>query len=295
MKNLNEAQVERLIRISKEKPLLPETFVPWADFPTAETIFLPEKLISLYGDSLFDTLTAEQKKELGRLEVIQVMYSYGWSEGLACLFFNRHLLTIDPQSAEARFLIRELIEEFRHQEMFTMAVKAMDGTPIPPTGWHKFLGLVTAKYLPSSLVFMSVLAIEHMADSYAKHLRKDERVYSVLRKCSELHHIEEGRHIFYTEMWLNKFTEKANFFMRTIFSLVMMTNIYFMRTLYVKRSFFERLGVVDADIYYKAARKRFKTNLADNCLAESVEFVRGFNGFNFITRPLWRSILGVNI
>ncbi len=295
MKNLNAEQVERLIRISKEKPLLPETFVPWADFPTAETIFLPEKLISLYGDPLFDTLTTAQQRELGRLEIVQVMYSYGWSEALACLFFTRHLLTLDPQSGEARFLIRELIEEFRHQEMFTMSIKAMDATPIQPTGFHRFLGNFTAKYFPSSLVFMSVLAIEHMADSYAKHLRKDNRVYSVLRKCSELHHIEEGRHIYYTEMWLNSFTEKAGFIKRTTYSLVMMLNIYFMRTLYVQRAFFDRLGVSDPDTYYKAARKRFKKNFADNCLTESVDYVKGFNGFNFITRPLWRSILGVNV
>ena len=50
-------QIERLIRISKEKPLLPETFVPWDTVELPEHTFLPEKLISLFGHPVYDTLT----------------------------------------------------------------------------------------------------------------------------------------------------------------------------------------------------------------------------------------------
>src|SRR5688572_12879844 len=160
MKSENfEATVERMIQISKDKPLLPETFVPWADEPGPDTFFVPEKLVSLQGHELWNTLSKEQKIELGRLEVVQVMYSYAWSETLACYFFNRHLLTLNPDSVEYRFLIREIIEEFRHQEMFGMAIRKLDRIPIKPTRLHKFFGNLTVGWLPSSNVFMSVLSV----------------------------------------------------------------------------------------------------------------------------------------
>lgn len=293
MANDFEAMAERMIRISKEKPLLPETYVPWADEPREDTLFIPAKLVSLEGHPLWETLTAAQQRELGRLEGVQVMYSYAWSETLACLFFNRHLLTLNPDSIEYRFLLRELMEEFRHQEMFGMAIRRLERVPVLPTRVHKFLGNFSVRWSSPAVVFMSVLSVELMADLYAKHIRKDENVYSVMRKTSELHHIEEGRHIFYTEAWLERYTKKAGFFRATAYSLVVMMNLYFMRTLYVKQAFFEQLGVPDPEKYFKAARARHKEKFADLALSATVTFVKKFKGFNFITRPLWRKLLGV--
>ena len=292
---IDTATVERLIRISKEKPLLPETFVPWHENAAPDDLFLPDKLVSLEGHPLWATLDPWQKRELGRLEVVQVMYSYGWSESLACLFFNRHLLTLSPETVEAKFLIRELIEEFRHQEMFTSTVEKLGGQPLPPTRGHRFFGEITVKYLPAPLVFMSVLAIEHMADIYAKHIRKDPHVFNVLRKVSELHHIEEGRHIFYTELWLERFTKNAGFARRTVFSLVILANLYFMRTLYVNKAFFEKIGVPDPQAYFEAAQANFRKKFAINSLDETIKFVKNFNGFNFITRPLWRRVIAAEV
>jgi len=290
-----EVAVERMIRISKEKPLLPETFIPWSDEFNEDTLFLPMSLVSLEGDALWNTLSKNQQIELGKLEVVQVMYSYAWSEALACYFFNRHLLTLNPISVEYRFLIRELIEEFRHQEMFGMVIKKLDRTPILPTKMHKFFGNITAKYFPAASVFMSVLAVELMADIYAKHIRKDENVFSVLRKSSELHHIEEGRHIFYTKAWLEKFTKNAGFLKSTHYSIVILLNVYFMRTLYVKKEFFERIGCENPDKYYKAAITNYNLKFADFALEETTAFVDSFRGFNWITKPLWKWILKVNI
>jgi P-aminobenzoate N-oxygenase AurF. len=285
--------VERLIRISKEKPLLPETYVPW-HLPVAETDrYLPDQLISLHGHPLWQELSPQQQRELGRHEVVQVMYSYAWSEGLACLFFNRHLLTLPPESAEYRFLLRELIEEFRHQEMFGGVIAHLSGKPVPPTGMHRFWGNWTVRNMPADTVFMSVLAIELMTDVYGKHIRRDQRVYEVLRKTSELHNIEEGRHIHYTKLWLERFTLGAGFMKRSWYSILVLLNLYFMRTLYVKTEIFERLGVPQPKRFARAAAENLKTKLGGACLGEVVEFVQSFRGFNWLTRPLWRWAMNV--
>lgn len=286
-----EVQVERLIQVSKTKPLLPEKFVPWIDEPTANDHYLPKKLISLSGHPLYDTLSAKQQKELGKQEVIQTMYSYAWSEGLACLFFNRHLLTLDSSSIEYRYLVRLQIEEFQHQSMFSDAIVKLKGQPIAPSFQHRFWGKLTVKYLPADWVFMSVLAIEMVADVYGKHIRRDPTIYIVLRKVSELHHIEEGRHVHYTKMWLHRYLEKAGFFKRSLYSILFVLNIYFMRTLYVKQEIFERIGVTDPKKYQKAAYKNFRSKFAQHCLTEALEFVENFGGMNYLTRPIWKLLV----
>ena len=292
---MTEKKIERLIHISKSKPLLPEKFIPWETEITNEDIFLPDYMVSLYGHPLWDTLTRAQQVQLGKHEVAQTMYSYGWSEGLACLFFNRYLLTLDDNTtSEYRFLIRELIEEFRHQSMFSDTIRKLDVKPVKPSKTHKWVANFTVRHFPPDLTFMSVLAVEEIADTYGKIIRQDPKVYEVLRKVSELHHIEEGRHIHYTKMWLHKFTSKAGFFKRSLFSFVFLLNIYFMRTLYVKKEIFEAIGVDDPEKYQKAAYQHYKIKFANECLDGSIEYVKEFNGFNRITKPLWKRVLGVS-
>ena len=249
----------------------------------------------MHGHPLWDTLTDKQQVELGKHEMVQAMYSYAWSEGLACVFFSRHNLTLQPTTVEYKFLLWELIEEFRHQKMFAMAIEKMGGQPIKPSWAHIFFGKLTVKYLPSSWVFMSVLAVEMIADVYGKIIRRNNRVYSVLRKVSELHHIEEGRHIYYTKIWLKKFTDNAGWIKRSTFSIIVLLNVYFMRTQYVKEEIFKRIGVDNPKKYQKAAYRNYRYKYADQCLEEAIEFVEEFNGFNWFTKPLWKLVLKAKI
>ena len=88
-----EEQIERLISISKNKPLLPENFVPWNTPVLPADHFLPEDLVSVHGLPEYEQLTDQQCRDIGRHEVVQVMFSYAWSEALFCLFMNRYLLS----------------------------------------------------------------------------------------------------------------------------------------------------------------------------------------------------------
>lgn len=290
-----EQQAKRLIKISKTKPLIPDEFIPWDIKPTDGTLYMPEELVSLYGTEIWDKLTFRQQQELGRLEMAQVMYSYAWSEGLACHFFNQHLLTLEPTSVEYKFLIREIIEEMRHQEMFGRAIEVLGVRPIKPIGIYNEVASLAIRYASPPVLFMSVLSIELMADIYAKHIRRDEKVYKVLRKVSELHQIEEGRHIFYTELWLNRVTQNAGYFKSSLYSLTMLFSIFFLKGLYIQRQFYKQIGLAQVDTVYKLAKKQYKKNFVEFALPEVVSFVKSFNGFNQITRPLWKLFLGLKV
>jgi hypothetical protein len=288
-------QIERLIKISKERPLMPDTYIPWQQEPGPNDIFLPEILTSLQGLEIYGTLTPAQKLELGRHELVQVVASYAWGECLFCLFMTRHILTLPLEHIEHRFLLRELTEEFRHQEMFVLAIQKLGGEPIPQSAVHKFFGEFSNKYLPADYLFMGSVAVELVTDIYGNYARKSPIVYPVLRKMFDLHNIEEARHILFTKSLLKTYVEKAGFIKRTLYSYVILFNILFIRTMYVKKEIYERIGLENPGEVYKTASKNFKRKFAEACLKDIIEFVDEWKGFNFLTRSAWRLILGAAV
>ncbi len=284
------SKIERLIKLSDSHALIPDEYIPW-ETDVKESIYMPNHIISLQGHPLFDTLTSQEIKELGRYELAQVMRSYAWSEGMACMIFNRRLLKLDPTSIEYQYLVKELIEEFRHQDMFGRAIRLIGAEPVKSTWFHNILSKLHVKFLPKSYLFLSVVAIELVTDIYGDVLRKDENVFLPIRKVSELHHIEEGRHIYYTKLWLKHYLDNASFFKRTTYSLLVATSILFMRSMYVRVENFEKIGIENPKKYAKAAKRQLKKKFGAKMLGDLMKFVDDFNGFNLITKPFWKLIL----
>lgn len=274
---------------------MPETYIPWGLEPQPDDIFLPEILTSLQGLPIYDMLTPTQKLELGRHELVQVISSYAWGECLFCVFMTRHLITLPQDNVEHQFLLRELIEEFRHQEMFARAIKQLGGKPIKQSGLHKFFGEFSNKYLPADYLFMGSVSVELVTDVYGNYARRSPNIYPVLKKMFDLHNIEEGRHILFTKSLLKNYSEKAGPIKRSLYSYVILFNILFVRTMYVKREIYERIGLANPDQAYKQASDNFKQKFADRCLDDIIEFVASWKGFNLATRWAWRWVLGAKI
>ncbi|MEO6039201.1 MAG: diiron oxygenase [Saprospiraceae bacterium] len=284
-------QIERLIRISIEKPMQPETFVPWNIAETAEHVFLPEKLVSLVGLPMYETLSAAQKRELGRREVVQALYAYCWSEGLFCVFMTRYILHRLPDDLERRFLMREIIEECRHQEMFAAAIKKLGGRPVPVTRFQRAVGQFIVQVFPVNVVFLSCIAVEMMADRYGEHLRLEPDVFPVLQKISQLHNIEEARHILFTKALLRQYTQGAGFWRGSWYSLIVLINMRFFQSIYIRSEIYQSIGLENPRRLRRQAFRHYQARFATACLDSVREFMDSFNGYNWLTRPLWRWVM----
>lgn len=286
--------VERLIRISIDKPLMPETYVPWANKLEEHEHHLPDHLVSLHGLPEYEQLTKEQVDELRRHEVVQFMYSYAWGEGLLNAFLTRQIYNVKPESAEFRFIIREVIEESRHQEMFLRAIRELDGDPLPPTRAHSFWGRFGSRWFPGPWFFLVAISSELVADEYGRHVQADPKMYSVLTKIAELHQVEEGRHITFAKQYMEKHILNAGFLRRTVYSIIFALNIFFIRTMYVRQEIFDRAGIADSKKLYRKARKHYSRKFTAYCLSSSIDFTKEMRGFNWITRPIWNRLLNTN-
>ena len=109
----------RLTKISRDDSHSFEDFFQWDKYSKDDGgYFMPPELLSIYGTPLFETLITWQLQELSRIEVIQILYLYAYTESVMCLYLARHLVKSDFGSDEHAFLLREQIEEYRHQDMF---------------------------------------------------------------------------------------------------------------------------------------------------------------------------------
>ena len=273
-------QIERLIRISKEKPLMPETFIPWDEVEQEDHVFLPEKLVSLVGLPVYETLSAAQKRELARREVTQAIYAYCWSEGLFSVFMTRYIQDLMPDDLERRFLLCEIIEESRHQEMFAATILKLNRKPIPVTGFQRRLG-----------GFISCLTVEMLADRYGEHLRQEAGVFPVLQKVSQLHNIEEARHIIFTKALLKRYTENAGLLRRSWYSILVLINVRFFLGTYVRTEIYRDIGLPNPGQVFRQAFPHYRNKFAQECLGTVREFVDSFQGYNVLTRPLWKWVM----
>jgi hypothetical protein len=223
------------------------------------------------------------------------MYSYAWSEALGVKFLSREIAKLNAGSAETKFMYREIIEETRHQEMFTRGIEVIGGSPILPTGHHFFWSKISCRYLPNSWMFMAMIAGEFVSDAVGREVQKDERVYTVLRKIAELHQIEEGRHIYFAKKYLEDYTKNAGVVKRSIYSIMMALHIHFMITMYVKKEIFERVGIRNPGQVYRSARKNYRNKFSQSCLKTAIEFAKEFNGFNPLTKTIWNWLLKTEV
>lgn len=294
LKNKREDVIDKMIRISKEKPLLPEKFIPWEAPIKPKQFFLPAGLISIAGHAAYENLADTQKMNLSKLEAAQVIYSYAWSESLACIYFNRRIMNISTQSQEYRFLLRELIEEFRHQDMFLKVIDRMGVSPVEASGLHKWIGIFSTRFLPDSFLYISILTIEQMADIYGDEIRKDVNGDIVMKKAAELHHIEEARHMYFAKYWLEQYTGTANLFLKSLYNLVALCNILFMLTLYFQKVNFANTGGAALAGQFKPLKRYYYAKFARQNLSSIVDWIESWDGFNPFTKWIWKSVFKTN-
>jgi hypothetical protein len=142
---------------------------------------------------------------------------------------------------------------------------------------------------------MGSVSVELVTDVFGNYARKSPNVYPVLKKMFDLHNIEEARHILFTKSVLKTYSIKAGYLKRTLYSYVILFNILFVRTMYVKKEIFERIGIANPAKVYKLATKNFKRKFSETCLNEVIGFVDEWKGFNLLTRWAWRWVLNANL
>ncbi|MGH3449373.1 MAG: AurF N-oxygenase family protein [Haloechinothrix sp.] len=190
-----EKTAERLLKSSAKKFYDPEVDIDW-DAPLDEDKFyVPEHRISLYGTTLWERLSPEQRLELSKHEGVSVATNGIWFEVLLMQMLLKEVYNADPTTSRAQYLLTEVADECRHSTMFArLACRTGVGSYGPVPLLHKLAKLLpTIGYGPA--LYGAILVAEEILDRLQREQMNDPDIQPLMRMVNRIHVLEEARHV----------------------------------------------------------------------------------------------------
>lgn len=191
-----EKTAQRLLSSSAQNSYDPDVDLDWAAPLPDDKYFLPPQWTSLYGTELWQRMTPEQRRELGRQEITS-MTSFGilGEVGLMHMLL-KVVLQGDPTSRHAQYALTEVADECRHTTMFGRGIE-MSGTRmfLPPRRLRRVLSNVISLFPVGVSAYAGALLLEELFDKMQRAAMLDEDMQPGIRMINRIHVLEEARHI----------------------------------------------------------------------------------------------------
>jgi len=218
---------QRLLRSTADRAYDGELDIDWDAPLDPDKGWSPEHRLSLYGTKLWDRLTPEQQRELGRHEAVAVL-SFGIlaEVGLSMMLMRSVLESDTVADDHCRYALAEVGEETRHSTMFGRLINKSGLPPYKLPKGAKYALRLTGFVPKGPSAYAGTLLIEEMLDRLQREAMDDESVQPHFRQLMKIHVLEEARHITYAREELVRSMQghgKAyNAFHRGVFSLMVL-------------------------------------------------------------------------
>ncbi len=207
----DRAKVGVLIRASHRSPMSLEEVLPWGDGIDESKLPKREDGGWIFGTEAWDSLSADQKRELLWKELARDISMFIWLEQslppLYMGYINKFPFALHPEVYEYLMIFSK--EEITHTLMFRRYMK-MAGLPLfsPPKGFYaQFTQQLPA--LHPVVGILSTLMIEWGAELNVMYLTQRDEVDPLTRKMFHAHHLEEARHISFGKRVIESFFEST--------------------------------------------------------------------------------------
>ena len=190
-----ERTAARLLRSSAERSYDPEVDLDW-DAPIDDDMeFHPPEDVSIHGTSLWEQLTPEQRRDLGRHETACIA-----SLGLLSEMGLMHALIRvagdeNPLSNHMRYALTEIADECRHSIMFGRAIGVGGTGAYQIPRWMRGVMPVVGLLPTGPITWAAVLLVEDLTDQQQRETMADERIQPSIRMINRIHVVEEARHM----------------------------------------------------------------------------------------------------
>jgi len=283
-----EATAERLLRSSARLSYDPDVDVHWAAPLNEDQFFIPEKLVSLYGTPLWDTLSREQRIELSRQELVNTVSVGIWFELILMQMLLRASYRQDPTTRHVHYALTEVADECRHSTMFATLIERVGGRPYRNPRWLQ----LTAQALPAILhgpaMWVATLIGEEIFDALQREHLDDESVQPVVRAVMRIHVTEEARHVRYARDDLVRELARAPWWRKEFARIVVAAGALLMSRLLSRPRQYLRAGI-DPGVAVQAART--SAHRRETLAFGARKLVRFLRENDLIGRPsavLWR-------
>jgi len=185
----------RLLRSSAKKSYDPVVDIDWAADIPADLYGLSPEWSSLYGTPLWDEMTEEQRVTLTVHEYCSISGVGIWFEVLLMQLVLRDIYGDDPAQPHFQWALTEIADECRHSVMFARTAEKFGAPSYQPSSKILALGKAFAAKGNGPAAYAAILVAEEILDIFQRDLMKDERVQPLTRATSQIHVVEEARHM----------------------------------------------------------------------------------------------------
>ncbi len=243
----------RLLGGSVRRSYAPVVDIDWDAPLVPGKWFLPAEMCTLYGTDLWARLTEEQRIELSRQELVNLLSMGVWFENLLNRLLLRELLSADPTGRDAHYSLTEMGDECRHMVMFGRVIDRIGARPYRLRGWQ----LAVVKYLLPLLirgeaVWVFALVGEEIFDAQQRRIHSHPDLQPIVARLMQIHTTEEARHIGYARDGARRGVATRSRAQRFVAGNLHAAAAYGFRYLFANPRMYARVGL-DAHVAYRAA------------------------------------------
>jgi hypothetical protein len=195
---------ERLLKGSVKKSYAPVVDIDWEAPLDPDKFFLPPKSVSLYGTTMWDEMTREQRIELSRQEFVNTLSAGIWFENILNQALLRKVMHQDPTSRATHYELTELGDETRHMVMFGKAIEHVGAKPVQPRWYQRVIINALPLGFKGSVLWVVALIGEEIFDSLQRQMMDDPELQPMVQRLMRIHVTEEARHIQFARDGLRK-------------------------------------------------------------------------------------------
>jgi hypothetical protein len=185
----------RLLGSAAKKSYDPLVDIDWAAPIPAGLYGLSPEWSTLYGTPLWDSLDDEQRITLTIHEYCSISGVGIWFECLLMQLLLRDIYGEDPAQPHVQWALTEIADECRHSVMFARTAEKFGAPSYQPPAAILRLGKAFAAKGGGPSAYAAILVAEEILDIFQRDLMKDERVQPLTRATSQIHVVEEARHM----------------------------------------------------------------------------------------------------
>jgi hypothetical protein len=185
----------RLLNSAAKKSYDPVVDIDWTA-PIPDGLYgLSPEWSTLYGTPLWDSLTEEQRITLTIHEYCSISGVGIWFECMLMQLVLRDIYGDDPAQPHVQWALTEIADECRHSVMFARTAETFGAPSYQPPASILRLGKIFTARMDGPAAYAAILVAEEILDIFQRDLMKDERVQPLTRATSQIHVVEEARHM----------------------------------------------------------------------------------------------------
>jgi hypothetical protein len=185
----------RLLGSAAKKSYDPVVDIDWAAPVPTQLYGLSPEWSTLYGTPSWDSLTHEQRVTLTVHEYCSISGVGIWFECLLMQLMLRDIAGDDPALPHFQWALTEIADECRHSVMFARTAQTFGAPSYQPPASIQRLGKAFSARAGGPAAYAAILVAEEILDIFQRDLMKDERVQPLTRATSQIHVVEEARHM----------------------------------------------------------------------------------------------------